>query len=110
LTTSINIELCQQGIFEMIAYSLGLLLAPTLVGFFLALGVIRYALEMKLIRQLKIISYVLALIFSTVIHIEFFPLTSSANVVFGTLLGFIIPIFLAMLMKRIQKAKQADEI
>jgi hypothetical protein len=94
----------------MIAYSLGLSLAPTLVGYFLALGLIRYDFKIKLIRQLKIISYVLALISSTVIHIEFFPLTSSANVVVSTLLGFIMPIFLTMLMKRNQNAKQADEI
>ncbi len=94
----------------MIAYSLGLSLAPTLVGFFLALGIIRYALKMKLIRQLKIISYVVALIFSTVIHVEFSPLTSSANVVVGSVLGFFMPIVLAMLMKRSQNTKKADEI
>ena len=94
----------------MIAYSFGLSLAPTLVGFVLALGVIRYALKMKLIRQLKIISYVVALIFSTVIHVEFSPLTSSANVVVGSVLGFFMPIVLAMLMKRSQNSKQADEI
>lgn len=94
----------------MIAYSLGLSLAPTLVGFFLALGVIRYALKMTLIRQLKIISYVVALIFSTIIHVEFSPLTSSANVVVGSVLGFVMPIVLAMLMKRSQNSKQADEI
>ena len=94
----------------MIAYSLGLSLGPTLVGFFLALGVIRYALKMKLIRQIKIASYVVALIFSTVIHVEFSPLTSSANVVVGSLLGFFSPIILAMLMKRSQNTKQADEI
>ena len=94
----------------MIAYSFGLSLAPTLVGFFLALGVIRYALKMKLIRQLKIISYVAALVTSTVIHVEFSPLTSSQNVVVGSLLGFFTPIVVAMLMKRRQNAKQADEI
>lgn len=94
----------------MIAYSLGLSLAPTGVGFFLALGVIRYALKMKLIRQLKIISYFVALIFSTIIHVEFFPLTSSANVVVGTVLGFFMPIFLAMLLKRSQNLKKVDEV
>jgi hypothetical protein len=94
----------------MIAYSFGLSLAPTLVGFFLALGVIRYAFKMKLIRQLKVISYVAALISSTVIHVEFSPLTSTQNVVVGSLLGFFIPIILAMLMKRSQSTKQVDEI
>ncbi len=94
----------------MIAYSLGLSLAPTLVGFFLALGVIRYALRMKLIRQLKIISYVVALILSTIIHVEFSPLTSSENVVLGSLLGFFLPIALALLVKRSKISKKADEI
>ena len=92
----------------MIAYSFGLSLAPTLVGFFLALGVIRYVLKMKLIRQLKIISYIAALISSTVLHVEFSPLTSSQNVVVGCLLGFFMPIVFAMLMKRSQNGKQAD--
>lgn len=94
----------------MIAYSFGLSLAPTLVGFFLALGVIRYAFKIKLIRQLKVISYVAALVTSTVIHVEFSPLTSSQNVVVGSLLGFFMPIILAMLIKRSQNAKQTDEI
>ena len=94
----------------MIAYSFGLSLAPTLVGFFLALGVIRYAFKIKLIRQLKVISYVAALVTSTVIHVEFSPLTSSQNVVVGSLLGFFMPIILAMLIKRSQNAKPADEI
>ena len=94
----------------MIAYSFGLSLAPTLVGFFLALGVIRYALKAKLIRQLKIISYVAALISSTVIQVEFSPLTGTQNVVVGSLLGFFMPIVVALLMKRSQNAKQANEI
>jgi uncharacterized membrane protein len=94
----------------MIAYSFGLSLAPTLVGFLLALGVIRYALKMKLIRQLKFISFFVALVLSTVIHVEFSPLTSSENVVLGSLIGFFIPIVLAMLMKRSQNSKQADEV
>jgi ABC-type nitrate/sulfonate/bicarbonate transport system permease component len=37
-------------------------------------------------------------------------LTSSQNVVVGSLLGFFMPIILAMLVKRSQNAKQADEI
>ncbi len=94
----------------MIAYSFGLSLAPTLVGFLFALGVIRYALKMKLIRQLKFISFFVALVLSTVIHVEFSPLTSSENVVLGSLIGFFIPIVLAMLMKRSQNSKQADEV
>jgi hypothetical protein len=94
----------------MIAYSFGLSLAPTLCGFFLALGVIRYAFKIRLIRQLKVVSYVAALVASTVIHVEFSPLTSSQNVVVGSLLGFFMPIILAMLVKRSQNAKQADEI
>ena len=94
----------------MIAYSFGLSLAPTFVGFFLALGVIRYVFKIKLIRQLKVTSYVAALISSTVIHVEFSPMTSTQNVVVGSLLGFCMPIILAMLMKRSQNTKQADEI
>lgn len=94
----------------MIAYSLGLSLAPTLVGFFLALGVIRFALKMRLIRQLKVIAYVVALVISTLINIEFSPITSFENVVVGSLLGFVAPIVLAMLMKRSQNLKQLDEV
>ncbi len=90
----------------MIAYSLGLSLAPVFAGFLLALGVIRYALKMKLVRQLKIISYVAAVIFTTVIHIEFSPLSDSANVVVGTFFGFIFPVGIAFLIKRNTKAKE----
>lgn len=99
----------QHGIYMMIAYSLGLSLAPTLVGFFLALGVIRFALKMRLIRQLKVIAYFVALILSTVINIEFSPITSFDHVVVGSLLGFVAPIIFAMLMKRSQNLKQVDE-
>ena len=76
----------------------------------MALGVIRYALKIKLIRQLKVTSYVAALISSTVIHVEFSPLTGTQNVVVGSLLGFFMPIVVAMLMKRSQNTKKVDEI
>lgn len=87
----------------MIAYGLGLSLAPTLVGFLLALGFIRYALKTKLVRQLKIISYVSSLIFSTIILVEFSPLPDSANVVVGTLFGFFLPIALTLLIGKKKK-------
>jgi sulfite exporter TauE/SafE len=94
----------------MIAYSFGLSLAPTLVGFLLALGFVRYVLKTKLIRQLKIISYVSSLIFSTIILAEFFPLTDSANVVVGTLFGFIFPIAIALIIKKSKKSENSNEL
>lgn len=89
----------------MIAYSLGLSLAPAFVGFLLALGVIRYAFKMKLVRQLKIISYLAAVVLTTVIHVEFSPLSDSANVVAGTCFGFIIPVVITFLLKANSNSK-----
>jgi hypothetical protein len=94
----------------MIAYSFGLSLAPTLVGFILAIGVMRYILKIKILRLLKIISYIAALIFSTIIHTEFLPLADSSNIAVGTLLGFVLPIVMALLIRKILKSKRAEEI
>ncbi len=94
----------------MIAYVFGLSLAPTFVGFLLSLGVIRLVFKMKLIRQLKIVSYVAALISSTIIHIVFSPLSDSGNVVIGTVLGFAFPVVTAFLIKKSQKSKHVSEV
>ena len=94
----------------MITYAFGLSLAPTLVGFLLSLGVIRLLFKMKLIRQLKIASYVAALISSTIIHVVFSPLSDSGNVVVGAVLGFIFPVMTAFLIKTSKKPKRTSEV
>ena len=94
----------------MIAYVFGLSLAPTIVGFLLSLGVIRLVFKMKLIRQLKIASYIAALISSTIIHLVFSPLSDSGDVVVGTILGFIFPVLTAFLIKNSQKSKRTSEV
>jgi hypothetical protein len=93
----------------MFAYIFGLSIAPTLAGFYLGLGLIRYVLKMKLIRQLKIISYIAALILATIINFELAPLSGSANVVTGTTLGFLCPILMALLIKKKQKSPPVTE-
>jgi hypothetical protein len=94
----------------MIAYVFGLSLAPTLVGFLLSLGVIRLVFKVKVIWQIKIATYVAALISSTIVHIVFSPLSDSGNVVIGTILGFAFPIVTIFLIKTSQKSKRTSEV
>jgi hypothetical protein len=94
----------------MIAYVFGLSLAPTLVGFLLALGVIRLVFKIKVIWQIKIASYVAALISSTIVHIVFSPLSDSGNVVVGTILGFVFPVVTIFLIKTNRKSKLTSEV
>ncbi len=93
----------------MLAYSLGLSLPTTFVGFLLALGVIRLAFKMRLVKQLKIVAYVIALVSSTIIHIALSPLQDSTNVVVGTLLGFTSPLMIAWLIKTNRTPKQDED-
>lgn len=87
------------------AYALGLSLAPVLVGMLLALGVVRYAFKMKLIKQLKIASFFISVLVSSIVICAVIPITDSANVVIGTTAGFVVTFMLGLKFRK----KNSDE-
>lgn len=91
---------------ELIAYALGLALVHSFVGFFLGLGFVKYVYKTKLIKQAKWIAYLSAVVISTVLIRIGYPLSSSADVVIGTTVGFVVTLLVGRILR---KSKKDDE-
>ena len=85
---------------DLIAYSIGLSLAPTLVGYFLGLGFIRIFFKMKLVKYAKWISYVLSVAASAIVVANTVSIDSGTNVVVGTTLGFLVTVLIAYALRK----------
>jgi hypothetical protein len=81
---------------NLFAYAFGLSLGPSLVGMLLALGLVKYALKTKLIKQLKIAAFLISVLLSAIVITATFPITDSANVVIGTTTGFVVTFLLGL--------------
>jgi xanthine/uracil permease len=92
---------------ELFAYTFGLSLGPTLVGFFLGLGFVKYVYKTTLIKQAKWIAYLSAVLISAVVISIFYPISSSTNVVIGTTVGFVLTLLVGRILR---KSKKDDEI
>lgn len=90
------------------AYAFGLSLAPVLVGLILALFALRIVFKTKLIRQLKIFSYVISLFVSAICIVELAITLSSAHVVIGVAIGFAVTFLLGVKFRKTNNEKQIE--
>ena len=74
----------------MFASALAYSLIPTAIGLLLALGVIKWIIKSTLLKQLKIISFVIALFWNSIILTYFIFYWENNPVILPIVIGFIV--------------------
>ena len=79
---------------------LGYSLIPTAIGLLLALGFIKWGLKSKLLKQLKIISFVIALFWNSIILGNFIFYWENNPVILPIAIGFIVTLLTYKISKK----------
>lgn len=97
------------GVVKMIGYYFGASLAPCAVGLMIALGFIKWRWKLKLAGKIKMLSFVISIVLSTIL-MPIFEDIQGSNVVIPTALAFLLTILIGSAISKNKQGIDEQEL